>query len=269
MNVKEALIKWVNGPKRIYADGVRLFELLASDMLKNRYLAYFRSVSITHGNDPHFTMLLDRLSRILQQVKVSPNAFPALGASFAVSENYAPSASVPQTNSVGSQSEQSGTIVLTAKDLPKNEAGYYARIQEIFPLVGSLHAQLADESLTDNERKDIADEIVSLDSERRSLWDKIDNFLLGRPSDLKEVRPEYSDNQFVRGLQMASRIKKVKDNIGKTKGSITKFTNEGNEKALANAQARLERYERELAQLEAEVANAESESPVQETVPEG
>lgn len=267
MNVKEALIKWVNGPKRIYADGVRLFELLASDMLKKRYLVYFRSVSVTHGNDPHFTMLLDRLSRILQQVKVSPNAFPALGASFAVSENDVPAASVPQSNSVATQSE-SATIVLTAKDLPKNEAGYYARIQEIFPLVGSLHAQLADESLTDNERKDIADEIVSLDSERRSLWDKIDNFLLGRPSDLKEVRPEYSDNQFVRGLQIASRIKKVKDNIGKTKGSITKFTKEGNDKALANAQARLERYERELAQLEAEVTNAESETPVQKALPE-
>lgn len=264
MNVKEFLLSWVSGSSRKYLDGVRLFELLAAETLKKRYLAFFREVSLPHGNDPHFTILLDKLSRIAQQVRVSPNSFPALGQPFETIKGT----SVQQDNSsVAPSSDYDAPIVIQAKDLPKTEAGYYARIQEIFPLIGALHGQLSSESLTDGERKDIADEIVSLDAERRSLWDKIDNFIAGRPSEFHD-RPEYSEDKFVRGLQIAVRIKQVKQNISTTKGAITKFTNEGNEKNLTRAQERLARYENELSELEAEVADAETESSVSDTVPE-
>lgn len=264
MNVKEFLFSWVSGPSRNYLDGVRLFELLAAETIKKRYLAFFREVSFPHGNDPHFTMLLDKLSRIAQQVRVSPGSFPALGQILDTSDG------IPVQHSsspAAPSSDYNAPIVIHAKDLPKNEAGYYARIQEIFPLIGALHGQLSSESLTDGERKDIADEIVSLDDERRSLWDKIDNFIAGRPSEFHD-RPEYSEDKFVRGLQIAVRIKQVKQNISTTKGSISKFTKEGNEKALKRAQDRLARYENELSELEAEVVNAETESSVSDTVPE-
>jgi len=264
MNVKEFLFSWVSGPSRNYLDGVRLFELLAAETIKKRYLAFFREVSFPHGNDPHFTMLLDKLSRIAQQVRVSPGSFPALGQRLDISEG----ASVHQNSSPAApSSDYDAPIVIHAKDLPKNEAGYYARIQEIFPLIGALHGQLSSESLTDGERKDIADEIVSLDDERRSLWDKIDNFIAGRPSEFHD-RPEYSEDKFVRGLQIAIRIKQVRNNISNTRGSITRFGNEGNDKALTRAQERLERYMKELSELEAEVADAETESSVSEAVPE-
>ena len=263
MNVKEVLFKWVSGSSRNYMDGLRLFELLAAETIKKRYLAFFREVSCPHGNDPHFTMLLDKLSRIAQQVRVSPSSFPALAQPFEPSKG----SSAQQAASPAAASDYNAPIVIQAKDLPKTEAGYYARVQEIFPLIGALHGQLSSESLTDGERKDIADEIVSLDDERRSLWDKIDNFIAGRPSEFHD-RPEYSEDKFVRGLQIAVRIKQVKQNISTTKGSITKFTNEGNEKNLTRAQERLARYESELSELEAEVANAETESSVSDTVPE-
>lgn len=149
MNVKEVLINWVSGSSRNYLDGVRLFELLAAETIKKRYLAFFREVSFPHGNDPHFTMLLDKLSRISQQVRVSPSSFPALGQPFEAVKG----ASVQQAASpAASSSDYDAPIVIHAKDLPKNEAGYYARIQEIFPLIGALHGQLSSESLTDDDR---------------------------------------------------------------------------------------------------------------------
>lgn len=261
MSVKSFLLDWVSGSRRIYLDGVRLFELLASESIKKRYLAYFREVTSPHGNDPHFTILLDKLSRIAQQVRVSPASFPALGQNFE---------GVAQTNVQEKPvaADFNAPVIILQKDLPKTEQGYYERIQEIFPLIGALHGQLASESLSDSERKDIADEIVSLDSERRTLWDKIDTFLAGRPAELDVPRPEYSEDKFVRGLQIAIRIKQVRNNISNTKGSITRFGNEGNDKALTRAQERLERYMKELSELEAEVADAETESSVSEAVPE-
>lgn len=262
MNVRNHLDNWVSGPYRVYLDGVRLFELLASEPIKKRYLAYFREVTSPHGNDPHFTMLLDKLSRIAQQVRVSPASFPALGQAFG-------SAVQAKPQEIHSPTGYEPPVIVQQKDLPKKELGYYERIQEIFPLIGALHGQLASESLSDSERKDIADEIVSLDGERRALWDKIDTFLAGRPAELDAPRPEYSEDKFVRGLQIAVRIKQVRNNISTTRSAITRFSNEGNDKNLVRAQERLERYMKELSELETEVADAETESSVSEPVPEG
>lgn len=147
-----------------------------------------------------------------------------------------------------------GVKVVTEESLPKSLQKAYARIKEIAPLYACLHGELTSDTLTDEERKKVADGLCDLDDERRKLWRSIDQWAEGKASlDLSEKRPEYSDNAVVRGYEMARQIKRLKENIRNSQTAAEKAQADGRQNVYENAMKRIQRYEAELKELEEEV----------------
>lgn len=147
-----------------------------------------------------------------------------------------------------------GVKVVTEESLPKSLQKAYARIKEIAPLYACLHGELTSDTLTDEERKKVADGLCDLDDERRKLWRSIDQWAEGKASlDLSEKRPEYSDNAVVRGYEMARQIKRLKENIRNSQTAADKAQADGRQNVYENAMKRIQRYEAELKELEEEV----------------
>lgn len=147
-----------------------------------------------------------------------------------------------------------GVKVVTEATLPKKLQKAYDRIKEIAPLYASLHNDLTNTELSDDERKKLADQLCGLDDERRKLWRSIDQWAEGKASlDLSEKRPEYSDNAVVRGYEMARQIKRLKENIRNSQTAAEKAQADGRQNVYENAMKRIQRYEAELKELEEEV----------------
>lgn len=155
------------------------------------------------------------------------------------------------------QLNKPGVKVITEATLPPAMQVIYKRIKDITPLYASLHADLSSETISDDDRKKIADNLCKLDDERRSLWRKIDSYAEGVEVELEEKRPDYSDNPVVVGYEIARRIKRLKNNIVNSQNSVKRAEEEGKEVVRQNALARLEKYQIELAELEKVISQSE------------
>lgn len=147
-----------------------------------------------------------------------------------------------------------GVKVVTEASLPDPLKKAYARIKEIAPLYASLHHDLTNPELDDEERKKLANQLCDLDDERRKLWQSIDQWAEGKASlELNEKRPEYSDNAVVRGYEIARQMKRLKENIRNSQAAAEKAQTDGKQNVYENAMKRIARYEAELKELEEEV----------------
>jgi predicted RNase H-like nuclease (RuvC/YqgF family) len=87
MTHHEILKQWLANRQRNYAGGLALFKLLAKSAVKEKYAAYFDQVK---GNpnpfDPHFTQLVNCLTRIENDIRMHPKQYPEALKEVVVSE---------------------------------------------------------------------------------------------------------------------------------------------------------------------------------------
>ena len=78
MTRNEQLINWLGNRQRKYAAGVALFDALAKQVQKEKYSAYFAAAPANpHIFDPHFTQLINCLTRISREIREAPELYPA------------------------------------------------------------------------------------------------------------------------------------------------------------------------------------------------
>lgn len=308
MNRNELLIQWLGDRQRKYADGVSLFQALARPAQKEKYASYFTAVTTEpHPFDPHFTQLINCLSRISRSIRESPELYPAAAESVvqvkeltneqkqqelerrtariseseeqleeltermeslqADNEDHSDEIATLQEQIDALQSEQEqlrkevdvlnapGVKIVTEASMPPSIRKAYARIKEITPLYASLHNDIAQESLSEEERKPLADELCRLDDERRKLWKTIDAWSEGKGTlQLEEQRPTFSENPVVRGIELMRHVKRLKQNIANSRKAAEKAKEEGRQVVYENAMKRIAGYEADLAETEEEIA---------------
>lgn len=78
MTRQEQLATWLGDRQRKYADGLALFNALANVQMKKKFAAYLTDApEAPHIFDPHFTQLVNCLSKIDREIKDSPSLYPA------------------------------------------------------------------------------------------------------------------------------------------------------------------------------------------------
>lgn len=308
MKRKDLLFNWLANRQRTYADGMELFRQMASEAMKQRYGNYLEQVTgrVSHPFDPHFTQLVNCLSRIAQnlragiviaaaeeeldirqitadeatkneeaakrttriQVLSQQNNELQLRISDLENDSDNHATEIDELSAqVESNLEEIGQLrkevdalnapgvkVVTEASLPKSLQQAYTRIKEIAPLYASLHNDIAQSDLPDDERRQLAEQLCDLDDERRKLWRKIDEWAEGKGKvELDTRRPEYSDNAVVRGYEIARQIKRLKENIKNSTSAAEKAQADGRQNVYDNAVRRIERYQQELKELEEEL----------------
>ena len=75
---QEQLSQWLGDRQRKYADGLVLFNALAKEAMKKKFAAYLAAApEDPHIFDPHFTQLVNCLSKLDKEIKFSPSLYPA------------------------------------------------------------------------------------------------------------------------------------------------------------------------------------------------
>lgn len=78
MTRQEQLATWLGDRQRKYADGLALFNVLANVQMKKKFAGYLTDApEAPHIFDPHFTQLVNCLSKIDREIKDSPSLYPA------------------------------------------------------------------------------------------------------------------------------------------------------------------------------------------------
>lgn len=254
MTNEQRLRQWLNDPSRSYAEGLLLFVALSSRALRERYEKYFSKRPFpTSASDGRVLMLLDRLRRIAATM-------PAAKAPSATNKREAsvPSAPKPakQDPLPSDLASRSRLKVVKYDDLPDEQRMQYDQIRALMPLRTRLRTELL-AAPDDDSRKDVAHQLVEVDAEMRSLWDRLDNWADGKKIDTETPRMTYDSNALIAALQVAHRRKQLGDNIRTAQMSIARYEKEGRAELLEKARRRLERYEQEREQLERHIADAE------------
>lgn len=195
--MRTQVLNWLKNPDRCYADGVLLFEAIASDDYKSRYLDYFKKKT-------DINMLISKIRALLPSVPESEKTIPEQP-EIIISETVRP------------------------ENIPAEKQPFYDRITEIRPLQASLHSELSIEA-NPSKRKVIVDDLLSLESERHEMWQKID-------AKEESLVPGSEENPLERGARLMKRQKQLKQNIARGKCSPEK----------------LSRYEAELASINEEL----------------
>ncbi len=304
------LKQWLSDRRRKYSDGVDLFENLASDEMKRKFLNYFREVNTVPQFDSHFTVLINKLTSISSILGVKPVVMRAdvaattLKAAVDVAmadekksselkgdtvlkdilskeeelfslrerlhaleennEEKSDEIEVLQAEldslteeleelQIQFQTLRPGAKIMTYSALPKEIQALFDRVREITPLYASLFTEMQNENLSPEDRAPIASQVYDLWTERSSLWNKIDDWAEGKQISLKleEKRmDELPTNQVLKGMHLANRIDRLKENIRRSAESIDKHKKNGKENLRLKAESRLSEYQKELAELE-------------------
>lgn len=279
---------WLSNPKRKYADGLALFNALATDTLRTKYGQFLKDADpdAQHQFSQPMSILTNKLAQLRQMAQVKPDMFEGIEIITEANDqdisakneeieklraeievlngklDDKDSDNVELNDLLEEKEEQlekllaelkeleekRGLQIVEKKNLPKIMQALYDRNREITPLMASLHAEISNESISEEKRKELREALCKLDDERRANWDKIDDWAEGKDVKIAEPEKVLSDNDpIIAGMMMANRIIRLKENIKRSQESAAS----GKTQLIrTNAAKRVEVYKAELAELE-------------------
>ena len=304
------LQNWLADRKRKYADGLALFQALAPEEMRKKYIAFFSEVKEVPQFDSHFTVLVNKLTTVARlssaqpQITISERGSILLKTAVAATKAIEKTANQLKSDKVLKEilvkeselfklqdkiteleednDDKSGEIdqlqaeleeaqeelqelqdqfallrpgakIATYSSLPDNIRTIFDEVRQITPLYAALFTEMQNEALTTEKRKPIADQVHELWTRRAKLWDQIDAWAEGKQIQLKtEVQKteELPADQLLKGMQIANRIERLRENIRRTETSIAQHKKNGKLNLQQKAEQRLADYKRELAELD-------------------
>lgn len=304
------LQNWLADRKRKYADGLALFQALAPEEMRKKYIAFFSEVKEVPQFDSHFTVLVNKLTTVARlssaqpQITISERGSILLKTAVAATkaiektanqlkgdkvlkeilvkeselfklqdkiteleeDNDDKSGEIDQLQAELEEAQEElqelqdqfallrpGAKIATYSSLPDNIRTIFDEVRQITPLYAALFTEMQNEALTAEQRKPIADQVHELWSRRAKLWDQIDAWAEGKQIQLKtEVQKteELPADQLLKGMQIANRIERLRENIRRTEISIAQHKKNGKLNLRQKAEQRLADYKRELAELD-------------------
>ena len=304
------LQNWLADRKRKYADGLALFQALAPEEMRKKYIAFFSEVKEVPQFDSHFTVLVNKLTTVARlssaqpQITISERGSILLKTAVAATKAIEKTANQQKGDKVLKEilvkeselfklqdkiteleednDDKSGEIdqlqaeleeaqeelqelqdqcalllpgakIATYSSLPDNIRTIFDEVRQITPLYAALFTEMQNEALTPEQLKPIADQVHELLSLRAKLWDQIDAWAEGKQIQLKtEVQKteELPADQLLKGMQIANRIERLRENIRRTETSIAQHEKNGKLNLRQKAEQRLAYYKRELAELD-------------------
>lgn len=290
---------WLADRKRKYADGLALFQALAPEEMRKKYIAFFSEVKEVPQFDSHFTVLVNKLTtvarlssaqpqitisergsillktadqlkgdKVLKEILVKESELFKLQDKITELEedNDDKSGEIDQLQAELEEAQEElqelqdqfallrpGAKIATYSSLPDNIRTIFDEVRQITPLYAALFTEMQNEALTPEQRKPIADQVHELWSRRAKLWDQIDAWAEGKQIQLKtEVQKteELPADQLLKGMQIANRIERLRENIRRTETSIAQHEKNGKLNLRQKAEQRLAYYKRELAELD-------------------
>jgi hypothetical protein len=221
-----------------YKTGVALLEVIKP---KHQNLALFKSVDNSKPGDMHFDILRNKLELEMYD----------LGSHLSVDAKTEETVK-PLIQTLEPVTTASGAKILKASEINETDLPYelkivFARTKELTPLIARIHTELADEGLDAEKAANLTTELLALDDERARCWEKLDAWAENRDEILIEDDSTDETDPVKKGVEIAKRIERLKENISRTQKAIE--TND-RPNIKARNEAKLKAYQDELAELQ-------------------
>ena len=157
------------------------------------------------------------------------------------------------------ESLHQGLKIVTYTNLPDDIKLLYDRTRAITPLYAACFNDMANESLTDEKRAELAEEVDSQYNERAECWKQIDEWSNSTGAKLylekttEEKTPEKTAVQ--KGVDLVNKIDRLKENIKRNEEAVKKHKLAGKDNLSIKAENKVKEYQAELDRLTAIVAN--------------
>ena len=183
--------EWLANPSGRYFDGLAIFTQLASADIKKKYLEYFGQVKEEpKQHDIHFTMLINKVSVIAQNVQLNPTLFENIEL---VLKETGPNADTQK--------------LIQAKSAEIEE------LKEAIELFKSENIEILDEN------SELSDQVEELESELEDAQDEVSVY----EEKLEELEKELIVLKSKRGIQIMA-IKDMPENLQKLYARIQEIT---------------------------------------------
>jgi hypothetical protein len=167
MNDLVLINNWLKNPNRSFADGIAIRNKYK---INNKMDAFFAQANPDSPDGVTLGMLLQEITKIHIKLINNPKLFEVKAAETVAAKQIIAPSPTPSKNRVKIESDK-----VKESDLPEELKPVFARIQKISPLLGAKHANLKAE-MDEKKSKLLAEEVVSLDAEKRGLWAMIDAY---------------------------------------------------------------------------------------------
>ena len=153
------------------------------------------------------------------------------------------------------ESLHQGLKIVTYTNLPDDIKALYDRTRAITPLYAVCFNDMANESLTDEERAELAEQVKSHYDERAECWKQIDDWSNSTGAKLylekfiEEKTPEQT--AIKQGVDLVNRIERLKENIKRCEKALLKHKENGKENYAATTELKIKEYQAELDSLNA------------------
>ena len=229
MNDLQIIGGWVKDPKRKFSDGLAMREKYK---INNRMDDFFARANPDKPSSTEINMLLQEITKICIKLRNNPRLIEAKAEQLMAPKkliDVTPLKPIRQ----GKVKIESSTI--KEDDLPDSLKPTFLRIKEIMPLLSANHANLK-AAKSDAVAKQLSEEIVALDAEKKAHWAHIDKYYKSRSvtlvinSDVQEevVKTPLEkimeiQNIEERMLAIKKREKVVVDDIAKAQEKLEEF----------------------------------------------
>lgn len=236
---------WLENRKRSYKEGLEIFNALANKSQKDTFSEFLNNVDDAENvnafdAEGKFGILINQITMIQKRVQYSPEDFKSV-----------------QIKSLESKAKNETPLVelkaISIDELPEDFEVDRIRLKELIPLMAKLHAEMSDEKIADDKRAGILEDLVSLDNERRAIWNRIDAFANGENLEVAKSEDEtkVESNMVSVGAGIQQRITLLKGYVTRANNSITKYTGEGKQNKVDEFTEKLAAYNSELEKLQA------------------
>lgn len=235
------LKQWIANPKRTYAEGVEIFEAVASKKQKLDYKDFFStglSLKSVSQFDIHFTTLVNQISFAQRSIQRNPDKLKDIP----VLDIY--------NNKIQNAEHSISPAAGALDNMPEEFSQDILRLKEIVPIMARVHAEMSVSDIATDKRAGLRNELIELDKDRRAIWQRIDKYNTDGEIKKTEEELQIEENLLLEGANIAKRIAQLRSNITRNTTSVKDFTKKGDTKKAADAQARLDEYKKELSQLE-------------------
>ncbi|MGL4860583.1 MAG: hypothetical protein ACRC5A_12800 [Enterobacteriaceae bacterium] len=227
--------EWLSNPKRSYADGVALFEAHASEGHKDKYLKALKAGEAPAPFDPKFSTLINLITMISGSL-------------------YAGVATVDAPEKEKGEKDYTPAKVVTPDDLPDELKERYAKVRTNVPRMASIQSELEND-MTDEERKKLSDELLSLDEENAEVyadiyaWCDKNHY---RMTQLNQDKPK-SDDADQDEVDPKEKLRRLRANLKRCEKSHAEHVAAGKTVKAENALLKIEEYKRLIVEQEAKI----------------
>jgi hypothetical protein len=202
---------WIKNPERDFEQGLLLYNKFKTN---TKFDEYF-SAKLKDPDGAAKGLLLQNLISInLRFVSDPLHLEQILAKQYPAAKPIGSNPTPPRKNALPTVDEESKLKSLDS--LPTELEPKAQRIRELQPLIGALHAKLKALSAgQEEEAKLIATELITLDDEKRGLWEEIDNF--------KGIDPGLDVKNTAAKEDLIKRIKRTRDDLNRVKNNLVSY----------------------------------------------